>query len=100
MLAAELLHLADLYHLQELKEACSEALLRQMVPEDAVVVLAIVDRYLTEDQGVAKERVVSFIRRNAEMVVASDSWDTMVEDFPHLVKEIVNLDGFLKSRVQ
>ena len=100
VLAAELLHLADLYHLQELKEACSEALLRQMVPEDAVVVLAIVDRYLTEDQGVTKERVVSFIRRNEEMVVASDSWDTMVEDFPHLVKEIVNLDGFLKSRVQ
>ena len=60
-----------------------------------MVVLAIVDRYLTEDQGVAKERVVSFIRRNAEMVVASDSWDTMVEDFPHLVKEIVNFDGFL-----
>ena len=40
----------DLYHLQELKEACGEALLQQ-VPEDEVVVLAIVDRYLTEESG-------------------------------------------------
>ena len=100
VLAAELLHLADLYHLEELKEASFEALLRQMVAEDAVVVLAIVDRYLTEDKGVTRERVVAFIRRNAVRVVASDSWDTMVKDFPHLVEEIVNLDGFHKSRVQ
>ena len=86
----DLLDLAMQYQLPDLGEACKEAIIEGLTPQNAVVSLIQLDKYSGEkNEEEWKNKVLDFIKKNANAVVKGEHWKTFVKNYEDLVTEIV-----------
>ena len=86
----DLLDLAMQYQLPGLGEACKEAIIEGLTPQNAVVSLIQLDKYIGgKNEEVWKNRVLEFIKKNAKAVVKGEHWKTFVKNYEDLVTDIV-----------
>ena len=86
----DLLDLAMQYQLPGLGEACKEAIIEGLTPQNAVVSLIQLDKYVGgKNEEVWKNRVLEFIKKNAKAVVKGEHWKTFVKNYEDLVTDIV-----------
>ena len=87
-LSSYLLHIADFYQLDSLKEACVENLLESLDVRSCISTFIMVDRYFPQG-GELRENVVLFMKCKAEEVVDMKDWDKLMATYPSLAKELV-----------
>ena len=80
--------MAALHRLPELEEASKEELVRRLTAENAVETLVDLDKYAPDD-GLVKEKVLSFIKMKARQVVKGEDWKVFVKNYPDLATDIV-----------
>ena len=88
----DLLDLAMQYQLPALGEACKEAIIEGLTPQNAVVSLIQLDKYSGGGKGEEEEwknKVLDFIKKNANAVVRGEHWKTFVKNYEDLVTDIV-----------
>ena len=86
----DLLDLAMQYQLPALGEACKESIIEGLTPQNAVVSLIQLDKYSggkSEEEW--KNKVLDFIKKNANAVVKGEHWKTFVKNYEDLVTDIV-----------
>ena len=78
------------YQLPALAEACKEAIIEGLTPQNAVVSLIQLDKFnggKSEEEW--KNKVLDFIKKNANAVVKGEHWKTFVKNYEDLVTDIV-----------
>jgi len=83
-IAMELIPVADKYGPANLIKVCSESIMNNLSPENAVETVILIDRHKKE----LREKVFDFIKKHAAQVVNSEKWDKLAQDFPGLVKDM------------
>jgi len=84
----DLLHAADMYQIEALKEACVKILVNSLNVSTCISTLIMVDRYIPHVDSV-REEVIRFIKCKAEELVDMEDWDKLMVNFPALEKEVV-----------
>jgi len=87
-----LLHLADMYLLEELKKACVKELLSCLDISTCISTFVMVDRYLPQSSTVRKE-IIKFMTCKAADVVEEGECDKLVDNYPDLAKELMKAVG-------
>ncbi|KAK0091104.1 hypothetical protein PV326_003716 [Microctonus aethiopoides] len=81
----DLLALADKYKIKDLKEICEETLYLSINDENSAKLLTIADRYHCDD---LKEKTINYINKNGLDVLATDEFEVMEKNYPHLITEM------------
>ena len=63
-------------------------LFRRLTVENAVETLVNMDKFAAND-GVVKEKVIGFIKKNAKKVVEGKDWKVFCENYAYLVADIM-----------
>jgi len=84
----DLLHAADMYQIEALKEACVKSLVDSLDVSSCISTLIMVDRFIPHYDRV-KEEVIKFIKCKAVELVDMEDWDKLMLNFPALEKEVV-----------
>jgi len=87
-LSIHLLHVADFYQLDSLKEACVKNRLERLDVRSCISTFIMVDRYLPQG-GELRENVVLFMKCKAEEVLEMKDWDKLMAAYPSLAKELM-----------
>lgn len=83
-MAPELLEVAEKYALQELKAMCEEALAASLSVETAAETLALADLYRAK---LLQAKTVAFVKDHSSSVSKTENWQSVKENYPHLVEE-------------
>jgi len=97
LLSPDLLHIADMYLLDPLKEACLESLVQRMKVSSSISTFILVDRY-ESNGGKLREMVIMFMKCKVGEVMELDDWKMMEEDHPFVSRELLNLAAKSKLR--
>jgi len=84
----DLLHAADMYQLDELKEACVDILVNSLDVSTCITTLILADRFIPHVVSV-REDIIKFMKCKAVEVVDEEDWDKLMDNFPALGKELV-----------
>jgi len=84
----DLLHAADMYQLDELKEACVDSLVNSLDVSTCISTLILADRFIPHVVSV-REDIIRFMKCKAVEVVDLEDWDKLMDNFPALGKELV-----------
>ena len=87
-LTIELLHIANMYQLSHIVEACLKNFVESLDVASCISTFMLVDRYAPQDLNL-REKVIMFMKCKAVEVVDEEVWDKLMESSPDLVKEIV-----------
>jgi len=87
-LTFELLHIASMYQLSPIVEACLKNFVEMLDVASCISTFKLVDRYAPQDLNL-REKVIMFMKCKAVEVVDEEVWDKLMEKSPDLVKEIV-----------
>jgi len=85
----DLLHLADMYELLPLKEACGESIVVNMNENNFLVAITEIDRYFGETSEF-KDQAKRFLKSNLVKIAQNkEAWQTFVAKFPALFQDIL-----------
>jgi len=87
-LTTDLLHIADMYQLQPVVEACVKNLVDSLEVSSCIPTLVLVDRYLPQDQNM-REMVITFMKCKAMEVVEEEDWVKLMNRSPDLAQKVV-----------
>jgi len=87
-LTTELLHIANMYQLHMLVEACLKNMVDSLDVASCISTFMLVDRYVPQDRDL-RELVIMFMQCKAMEVVEEEDWDKLMKGHPDLAKEIV-----------
>jgi len=85
--AKEVIHLADMYGLKGLTDACIVSLVKNLSPENATETLTIVDEHAPNSEQ--RSKILEYIKKEASQVVKTQHWKTFMQNYPNLVTDIV-----------
>jgi speckle-type POZ protein len=86
-MAAELLHAADYYVIEELKIECRNHLLRHMSALNCIELILRCDKLDPESENLknATKEAAAFFRRSSPQVMTTDQWENLVKENPRLL---------------
>lgn len=76
---------AEKYDLERLKVQCEQSLCHALTSDNACCTLVLADLYSAEQ---LRLHAINFINMHATEVMASDGWDQLVKQHPHLLAEV------------
>ena len=87
-LTFDLLQIAEMYLLDDLKEACWKSLVDRLEVPSCISTFILADRF-NSGGGKLKEIVIKFMKCKAEEVVEVEDWDKLVDNHTALAKELM-----------
>ncbi|GMT18075.1 hypothetical protein PFISCL1PPCAC_9372 [Pristionchus fissidentatus] len=76
---------AEKYDLERLKVQCEQSLCHALTSDNACCTLVLADLYSAEQ---LRLHAINFINMHATEVMASDNWNELVKNHPHLLAEV------------
>ena len=87
-ISMELIQKADLYGLDLLTKACVASMVKNLSSDNALEVLIIVDKLNYVPKPEHRQKIVAFIKKEANQVAKSNDWERFLQNYPSLVTEI------------
>ena len=87
--AEELIFMSDKYGLDLLTLACETSLVNNLTPENAVHTLIKIDNLKHVSKFEHRQRVLDYIKKEADLVVKTEDWKKFVQTYPDLITEIL-----------
>ena len=84
----DVLHIADMYQLDFLKEACLQRLVEGLTVTNCLSTFIMLDRYFMPKWRTLRNRVMMFMKCKAGEVVEVEDWDKFVDTHNSLAKEL------------
>merc|ERR1719319_86336 len=85
--AKAMIHLADMFLLKGLTQACLVSLVRNLSPENATETLTISDEHAPNSKQ--RYKILDYIKKEVAQVVKTQHWKTFVQNYPDLVTDIL-----------
>jgi len=85
--AKEIIHLADMYGLKGLTEACIVSIVKNLSPDNATESLTIVDKHAPKSEH--RSKILDYIKKEASQIVKTQHWKQFVQNYPDLITDIV-----------
>jgi len=87
--AMDLMLVSDMYGLDLLTEACQSSLVDNLSPDNAVQTLIMIDKVKHTSKLEYRQKVLIYVKKEADQVVKAKDWKQFVQTYPDLVTEIV-----------
>lgn len=91
--ASDVIHVADKYHLANLKKVCVKVLMKQLNNFNALNTFILIDKYAP--MSALKEDVIMFIWDNYATIFGTEEWMDFLKSYPNLATELCSFKGKL-----
>jgi len=87
--AMDLILMSDYYNLDFLTVACEKSLVNNLTPDNAVETLIAIDKINHVSKLEHRQKVLTYIKKEAAQVVKTQDWKKFVQNYPDLITEIL-----------